>query len=119
MYTAVANSEQLSFKPYITVSGILHAALILLLALSAYFHWVHNRWAGPGGGNDSTKVTLVGNSGLPMRNPPPVNESNVVDPSKSIWKNRINPDPLQPKKEKIVPPDLMNVPDFKTREKPN
>ncbi len=109
MYTAVANSEQLSFKPYLTVSGILHAALILLLALSAYFHWQGNRWAGPGGGNDSTKVTLVGNSGL----------SNVVDPSKSLWKNDIKPEPPQPKKEEIVPPDLKNVPDFKTLEKPN
>ncbi len=120
MYTAVANSEQLSFKPYLTVSGILHAALILLLALSAYFHWQGNRWAGPGGGNESTKVTLVaGNSGLPMPKIPSVNESNVVDPSKSLWKNDVKPEPPQPKKEEIVPPDLKNVPDFKTLEKPN
>src|SRR5437016_7167162 len=83
MYTSVANSE-LSFKPYLTVSGILHAALILVMALSAYFHWQGNRWAGPGGGNESTKVTLVGNSGLPMPKTPSVNESNVVDPSKSL-----------------------------------
>jgi protein TonB len=120
MYTAVANSEQLSFKPYLTVSGILHAALILLLALSAYFHWQGNRWAGPGGGNDSTKVTLVpGNSGVPMPKIPSVNESNVVDPSKSLWRNEVKPEPPQPKKEEIVPPDLKNVPDFKTLEKPN
>ena len=92
MYTAVANSE-LSFKPYLTVSGILHAALILVLALSAYFHWQGNRWAGPGGGNESTKVTLVGNSGLPMPKTPSVNESNVVDPSKSLWKNDVKPEP--------------------------
>jgi periplasmic protein TonB len=118
MYTAVANSEQL--KPYLTVSGILHAALILLLALSAYFHWQGNRWAGPGGGNDSTKVTLVpGNSGVPMPKIPSVNESNVVDPSKSLWRNEVKPEPPQPKKEEIVPPDLKNVPDFKTLEKPN
>jgi len=120
MSTAVANSEQLSFKPYLTVSGILHAALILLLALSAYFHWQGNRWAGPGGGNDSTKVTLVpGNSGVPMPKIPSVNESNVVDPSKSLWRNEVKPEPPQPKKEEIVPPDLKNVPDFKTLEKPN
>ena len=120
MYTTVANSQQLSFKPYLTVSGILHAALILLLALSAYFHWEGNRWAGPGGGNESTKVTLVpGNSGVPMPKIPSVNESNVVDPSKSLWKNDIKPEPPQPKKEEIVPPDLKNVPDFKTLEKPN
>lgn len=115
----VANSEQLSLKPYLTVSGILHAALILLLALSAYFHWAGNRWAGPGGGNESTKVTLVGNTGLPMPKTPSVNESNVVDPSKSLWKNDVRPEPPQPKKEEIVPPDLKKVPDFKTLEKFN
>ena len=119
MYTAVANSEQLSFRPYLTASGILHAALILLLALSAYFHWQGNRWAGPGGGNESTKVTLVGNSGLPMPKTPSVNESNVVDPSKSLWKNDVKPLPPQPKKEEVVPPDLKKVPDFKTLEKFN
>ena len=119
MYTAVANSEQLSFKPYLTVSGILHAALILLLGLSAYFHWEGNRWAGPGGGSDGTKVTLVGNTGVPMPKIPSVNESNVVDPSKSLWRNEVKPEPPQPKKEEVVPPDLKNVPDFKTLEKPS
>jgi periplasmic protein TonB len=117
--TAVANSEQLSFKPYMTASGILHAVLILVLALSAYFHWEGNRWAGPGGGNEGTKVKLVGNSGLPMPKTPSVNESNVVDPSKSLWKNDVKPEPPQPKKEEIVPPDLKKVPDFKTLEKFN
>src|SRR6266404_899259 len=118
MYTAVANSE-LSFKPYLTVSGILHAALILVLALSAYFHWQGNRWAGPGGGSESTKEKLVGTTGVPMPKTPSVNESNVVDPSKSLLKNDVKPEPPQPKKEEIVPPDLKNVPDFKTLEKPN
>jgi TonB family protein len=119
MYSAVANSEPVPFKPYLTASGILHAALILLLAVSTYFDWPGNRWAGPGGGNDSTKVTLVGNSGLPMPNPPSLNESNVVDPSKSLWKNDVKPELPQPKKEEIVPPDLKKVPDFKTLEKLN
>lgn len=116
---AVANSEQLSFKPYITASGILHAGLIVLVALSGYFHWTGNRWAGPGGGNEGVKVNLVSPSGLPMPTPPSVNESNVVDPSKSLWKNDVKPQPPQLKKEEIVPPDLKNVPDFKTLEKPN
>ena len=116
---AVANSQQLSFKPYMTASGILHAGLIVLVALSGYFHWTGNRWAGPGGGNEGVKVNLVSPSGLPMPTPPSVNESNVVDPSKSLWKNDVKPQPPQPKKEEIVPPDLKNVPDFKTLEKPN
>src|SRR5262249_51546823 len=83
-------------------------------------HWAGNRWAGPGGGSDNAvKVNLVGNSGLPMPTPPSLNESNVVDPSKSLWKNEVKPELPQPKKEEIVQPDLKNVPEFKTLEKFN
>jgi len=117
MSVAIANTEEVRFVPYITVSGILHGGLIVLLALSAYFHWQGNRWAGPGGGSDSVNVTLVGNSGVPMPKTPSLNESNVVDPSKSLWKNDVKPEPPQPKKEEVVPPDLKNVPEFKTLEK--
>jgi protein TonB len=56
---------------------------------------------------------------MPLPTPPSLNESNVVDPSKSLWKNDIKPEPPQPKKEEIVPPDLKNVPEFKTLEKNN
>ena len=116
--TPVIASTEIRFKPYITISGILHGGLIVLLAASAYFHWEGNRWAGPGGGSDSAvKVNLVGNTGLPMPTPPSLNESNVVDPSKSLWKNEVRPEPPQPKREEIVPPDLKNVPEFKTLEK--
>jgi len=38
MYVATANSDEVRFVPYITVSGILHGGLIVLLGLSAYFH---------------------------------------------------------------------------------
>lgn len=114
----IASTEEIRFTPYITYSGILHGGLIVLLAVSAYFHWEGNRWAGPGGGSDSAvQVKLVGNSGLPMPTPPSVNESNVVDPSKSLWKNEVKPEPPQPKKEEIVPPDIKNVPEYKTLEK--
>ena len=51
----IANTEEIRFTPYITVSGILHGGLIVLLAMSAYFHWNGNRWAGPGGGSDSAE----------------------------------------------------------------
>jgi periplasmic protein TonB len=117
MDIAVANTEEIRYVPYITMSGVLHGGLIVLLALSAYFHWQGNRWAGPGGGNQGTRVTLVGNSGLPMPSTPSLNESNVVDPSKSLWKNEVKPEPPQPKQEELVPPDLKKVPDFKTLEK--
>ena len=116
----IPRTEEIRFMPYITMSGILHGGLIVLIALSAYFHWNGNRWAGPGGGSENvTNVKLVGNSGMPLPTPPSLNESNVVDPSKSLWKNDIKPEPPQPKQEKIVPPDLKNVPEFKTLEKNN
>ena len=116
----IARTEEIRFMPYITMSGILHGGLIVLIALSAYFHWNGNRWAGPGGGSENvTPVKLVGNSGMPLPTPPSLNESNVVDPSKSLWKNDVKPEPPQPKREEIVPPDLKNVPEFKTLEKNN
>ena len=117
----IARTEEIRFTPYITVSGIVHGGLIVLVALSAYFHWESgNRWAGPGGGSDSAvKVSLVPNSGLPLPSTPSLNESNVVDPSKSLWNNEVKPEPPQPKQEEIVPPDLKNVPEFKTLEKFN
>ena len=116
----IARTEEIRFMPYMTMSGILHGGLIVLIALSAYFHWNGNRWAGPGGGSENvTPVKLVGNSGMPLPTPPSLNESNVVDPSKSLWKNDIKPEPPQPKKEEIVPPDLKNVEEFKTLEKNN
>ncbi|HEU0368797.1 MAG TPA: TonB family protein [Candidatus Acidoferrum sp.] len=120
MNGVIANTEEIRFTPYITASGILHGGLIVLIAVSAYFHWDGNRWAGPGGGSENvTNVKLVGNSGMPLPTPPSLNESNVVDPSKSLWKNDVKPEPPQPKKEEIVPPDLKNVPEFKTLEKNN
>ena len=119
MAVALANTEEVRFAPYITASGALHGGLMLLLALSAYFHWEGNRWSAPGGGNEGTKVNLVSPAGLPMPKTPSLNESNVVDPSKSLWKNDVKPEPPQPKKEEIEPPDLKKVPDFKTLEKFN
>src|SRR5215475_14219622 len=111
----IARTEEIRFTPYITVSGILHGGLMVLVALSAYFHWAGNQWAGPGGGSDSAvKVNLVPNSGLPMPSTPSLNESNVVDPSKSLWKNDIKPEPPQPKQEEVVPLAFTNVPECKT-----
>jgi len=119
MAAVAANTEDVRFAPYLKASGALHGGLIVLLAAASYFHWQGSQWAGPGGGNEGTKVTLVGSSGLPMPKTPSVNESNVVDPSKSLWKNDVKPEPPQPRKEEVVPPDLKKVPDFKTLEKLN
>ena len=94
MATAVANTEELSFKPYMTVSSILHGALFLFLGLASYFHWQGNQWAGAGGGGENVKVNLVGSAGIPMPKPK-IAESQVVDPTKSLYK----------------PEDVPNIPD--------
>jgi periplasmic protein TonB len=117
MYARAANpgiaSEYGNFTPYLTVSGILHGALMVLLALSAYFHWnTGNRWAGVGGGGENVKVTLVGSAGIPMPRPK-IAESQVVDPTKSLYKPEEAPklpDPTPAEKipefkhEKPLPP---------------
>ena len=113
MSSFAANSEQISLKPYLTVSSILHAALLLLLALSAYFHWARgSQWTSSGGGGENVKVNLVGSAGIPMPRPK-VAESQVVDPSKSLYKPEEAPklpDPTPAEKipefkhEKPLPP---------------
>ena len=131
MSTYAANSEEISFKPYLTVSGILHGALILLLTLSAYFHWARgNQWAGAGGGGDNIKVNLVGSSGIPMPKEKTVTESEAVDPTKSLNKPEEKPKPPEPpskaekipefKKEKPLPPSHKSkVFENKIPDKPN
>jgi len=103
MSTTVANSQDISLKPYLTVSGILHAGLFLLLALSAYFHWnLGNQWAGAGGGGENVKVNLVGSAGIPMPKPK-VAESQVVDPSKSLYKPEEAPKLPDPQPAEKIP----------------
>ena len=132
MSQAVANSEEVSFTPYVTISTMLHAALLVLLALSAYFHWhgMANQWAGAGGGGENVKVNLVGSAGIPMPKPKTVTESEVVDPTKSLNKPEEKPKPPEPptaaekipefKKEKPLPPSHKSkVFESKTPDKPN
>jgi len=108
MSTVVANSfvshsEDLPFKPYMKVSGILHAALLIFLVLASYFHWQGNQWAGAGGGGENVKVNLVGSAGIPLPKEKTVTESNVVDPTKTLNKPEEKPKPPEPptKAEKI------------------
>lgn len=112
MYTAVANPQDISFKPYITASGVLHAGLIVVMFFAAYFHWQGrgNQWAGAGGGGENVKVNLVGSAGIPMPRPK-IAESQVVDPTKSLYKPEDAPklpDPIL---------DAAKIPEFK-HEKP-
>jgi protein TonB len=130
MATAVANSSESNFGVYVTASSVLHAALLVLLGLSAYFHWERgNQWTSAGGGGEDVKVKLVGSAGVPMPRPT-VAESQVVDPTKSLYKPEEAPklpDPLPSEKlpefkhEKPLPPPVHKSKIFenKTVEKPN
>src|SRR5882672_2444702 len=103
MSATVANSVDSDLKPYLTVSGILHAVLIAAMIISAFLKFPGNQWAGTGGGGDNVKVNLVGSAGLAMPKPETVTESNVVDPTKSLHKEEDKPKPPEPptKAEKI------------------
>jgi len=103
MSAAVANSVDNGLKPYLRVSGILHGVLIAAMVISALLKFPGNQWAGVGGGGDSVKVNLVGSAGIPMPKPAAVTESNVVDPTKSLYKEEEKPKPPEPptKAEKI------------------
>lgn len=111
MNYAAANSEQIPFKPYMTASGILHGALILVLGLASYFHWQGSQWSGAGGGGENIKVNLVGSAGIPMPKEKTVTESNVVDPTKTLNKPEEKPKPPEP------PTKAEKIPEFK-HEKP-
>jgi protein TonB len=111
-YAHAADPEEVPFQPYVTVSGILHAALILFLVLASYFHWaMGNRWTGTGGGGENVKVNLVGSAGIPMPKEKTVTESNVVDPTKTLNKPEEKPKPPEP------PTKAEKIPEFK-KEKP-
>jgi periplasmic protein TonB len=90
-------------KPYLRVSGIMHAVLVTAMILSAFLKFPGNQWAGTGGGGDNVKVNLVGSAGIPMPKPETVTESNVVDATKSLHKEEDKPKPPEPptKAEKI------------------
>ena len=111
MYYGQANAEEIPFKPYMTASGILHAALIVLLVLASYFHWQGSQWSGAGGGGENVKVNLVGSAGIPMPKEKTVTESEVVDPSKTLNKPEEKPKPPEP------PTKAEKIPEFK-KEKP-
>ena len=112
MSAIAANTVYKDLKPYLTVSGILHAVMIAALILAAFFKFPGNQWSGTGGGGDNVKVNLVGSAGLPMPKPETVTESNVVDPSKSLHKEEEKPKPPEPptQAEKIPQFDKNKLP---------
>jgi periplasmic protein TonB len=113
MSEAVYTSDDLSLKRYFSYSAFFHVSLVVLLFVGAWLQHNGDSWGGIGGGDTGVKVSLVANSGIPM--PPTINptESEVVDPTKGLFKEE-PPKPPEPKtdatklqkfdKEKPLPP---------------
>lgn len=111
MTTAVANPEELKLSKFVVYSLALHIAVLVAFGVSAYFKFHGNEWAGMGGGGESTKVTLVSGAGIPMPKPDVVTDSQVVDPTKGLYKEEPQPKPPPP------PPDATRIKKFE-KEKP-
>jgi protein TonB len=68
-----------------------------------------NPWGGNGvQQGSSVNVNLVGNSGLPMPKPPDISNSNVVDPSHSLFNEEVKPKGPTPPPE---PKDAIKIPE--------
>jgi periplasmic protein TonB len=108
-----ATSEDFPLKRYVSYSVFFHIALTGALLLTIWLQRSGDAWGGIGGGETGVKVSLVANAGIPM--PPTINptESEVVDPTKGLFKEE-PPKPPEPKtdaakipkfdKEKPLPP---------------
>lgn len=110
---AVIQDGEAGLRKFLIYSIIMHSSLVLLIAASAYFHWHGEQWSGTGTLGSSTPVKLVSSSGLPIPKPEVVAPTQVVDPTKSLYKEE-PPKPPEPKtvatpipkfdKEKPLPP---------------
>ena len=73
--TTTANSyyaapdDEFSLTKFIVYSGALHAVAAIAIAVSIYFNFHGNQWAGEGGDLGGTKVNLVSSAGIPMPRP--------------------------------------------------
>jgi TonB family protein len=112
MNSALANPYDFRLKRFLGYSGILHAALGLLIVLGAYLDLLGNRWSGvsSGGSGDNVRVNLVSSAGLPMPKPNVPDPTPVADPSKRLYD-------VEPPKIEQPPPDATTLPKFKN-EKP-
>jgi periplasmic protein TonB len=96
MTAAVANPNELSFRRFLVYSLILHAALVLWIALSIYLHFQGPEWGGIGGTSGSVNVKLVGPPpGLPLPTQPSFADSHAVDPTKGMYKEEPKPPVLE------------------------
>ncbi|HZV89683.1 MAG TPA: TonB family protein [Candidatus Binatus sp.] len=110
---AIAPDDEANFRKFLAYSIVLHSSLAILIAASVYFRWNSQQWSGTGSLGDATHVGLVSSAGLPLPKPAVVAPTQVVDPTKSLYKEE-PPQPPEPKtvatpipkfdKEKRLPP---------------
>jgi outer membrane biosynthesis protein TonB len=107
MTASYANPEDLSLKKFLVYSSVLHALLVVCIAVSILLNLAGQQWSGSGGvSGPVTNVKLVGPpAGIPMPTQPSPVDSKTADPSKSLWKEDTKPKPPEPptKAEKIAP----------------
>ena len=110
---SLSDADELSFRPFLIYSLILHGALAAAIVISIVFHFQGNRWGDVGGGSEGqVNVKLVGSVGLPMPKPPDVTESKTFDPTDSIYKTQPQPKPPEPPKPEV------KIPEFKNEKRP-
>ena len=109
---AFSNTPEVTLRPFLVYSLILHGALAALIAASIIFHFQGQGWGDVGGGSEGQlNVKLVGSVGLPMPKPPDVTDSRTFDPTDSLYKSVPQPKPPEPPKPEV------KIPKFK-EEKP-
>ncbi|MDE3108739.1 MAG: TonB family protein [Acidobacteriota bacterium] len=91
-------------KPFVKYSVVLHCALGVLVAVSAYLSRPGENWGGPGG---SVTVGLVGNvPAIPLPRPEAESPNRVVDNTKGLYKAEPKPPDLA--KDAVPIPKFMN-----------
>jgi protein TonB len=109
--SAVAQTDP-GLKAPLLLSGLLHATLLVSLAVSTLLSHRGDYWGGAGGGG-AISVKLVGGvEGVPLPRPEAVTTSRVVDTTKGLYKSEPKPKPVAP------PPEAKQIPQFNKEKAP-
>jgi TonB family protein len=112
MTTAVANPDDFGLGKFFAYSVVLHGLLAGAIAASIIFHWRGNAWGDVGGASQgAVEVKLTGSVGIPMPQPPVIDDSKTFDPTNSLYKEQPLPKAPEPPKE------VEKIPKFE-KEKP-
>ncbi len=106
----VTQNEDLNLRKFFVYSIALHVTLTGIFIVGSFLQNQGKAWGGIGGGERGVKVNLVSSAGIPMPKPTNPTESQVVDPTKGIYKEE-PPKPPEPVK------DATKLPKFE-KEKP-